>query len=65
MKVVRTSERPERHFADSFATVRLALRKVVKAWVEAFVGPLVSRRKKVPADVLTPAPTASTHDFRQ
>ena len=61
MKVVRTSERPERHFADSFATVRLALRKVVREWVEAFVGPLVSSRKKA----LAPTPTASTHDFRQ
>lgn len=65
MKVVRTSERPERHFADSFATVRLALRKVVRVWVEAFVGPLVSSRKKEPLSLLSPANAASTHDFRQ
>jgi hypothetical protein len=62
---VRTSERPERHFADSFATVRLALRKVVRAWVEAFVGPPVSRRKKASADALAPDSMASAHDFRQ
>ena len=31
--LVRTSSRPERHFADSFATVRMAIARVIAGWL--------------------------------
>ncbi len=33
MRVARSSSRPERHFADSFATVRLAIARVLIRWL--------------------------------
>jgi hypothetical protein len=33
MRVVRSRSRPERHFADSFATIRLAIARVLVRWL--------------------------------
>jgi hypothetical protein len=36
--------RPERHFADSFATVRVSLLKKVKGWVKEYLGGMAKKR---------------------
>jgi hypothetical protein len=37
VKPVRSKARPERHFADSFLTVRLAIARLVRVWLAPFV----------------------------
>jgi hypothetical protein len=44
VKAVRTRMRPERHFADSFATVRVSLLKKVKGWVKEYLGGMAKKR---------------------
>jgi len=36
--------RPERHFADSFATVRVGLLKRVKRWVKEYLRGMMKKR---------------------
>lgn len=33
VEIVRTNSRPERHFADSFATIRLAIARALVRWL--------------------------------
>ena len=54
---MRTSERPERHFADSMATVRKRMLEEVSPWLDEYLkeqGPRrgASKRPTAPATML-------------
>ena len=65
MTPVRTNERPERHFADSFATVRIGLQKVVGEWMAAFLKRVAGALRPTPETLVIPLPVTSTENFRQ
>jgi hypothetical protein len=46
---VRTRSRPERHFADSFATIRLAIARALLLWLPRC--PICQQRLPAPPDV--------------
>lgn len=45
MKPVRSSERPERHFADSMATVRKQVVEEVSPWLDEYLKEQGARRR--------------------
>jgi hypothetical protein len=44
---VRSKARPERHVADSFITVRLAIARLVRTWLAPVVRREIARRARV------------------
>jgi hypothetical protein len=44
--LVRSKARPERHFADYFITVRLAITRLVRAWLALVVRREPARRAR-------------------
>ncbi|MCU0682481.1 MAG: hypothetical protein MUF34_09535 [Polyangiaceae bacterium] len=44
--LVRSKARPERHFADSFITVRVVITRLVRAWLAPLVRRELARRTR-------------------
>jgi hypothetical protein len=58
--LVRSKARPERHFADSSITVRLAIMRLVRTWLTPFLRRERVRRAK--ARRAARAPTLGAHE---